>query len=197
MTDRTPGDQHGSNAEPAIPASEPVVEPTANPDEPLRATDPLLIDQVTLPEVGIVCQRHAVFVDEGETLPSAGEQAFSLCGIPLTIGPPPAEMLPGVPAEVVDCADCQAIIWDEPAIEPVGSDFRLFVRRRGTIDVHIVEDSGLSATTMTARCGALFRLGEDLEQLAPGCGAPCNRCLLASLSGPATLPEHLAVSGEF
>ncbi|ASO18411.1 hypothetical protein FHR81_002815 [Actinoalloteichus hoggarensis] len=146
------------------------------------ADEPRLIEQVAPPTVGLVCQRHAIFVDIGETVPIAGEDALALCGVPVTIGPAPEEMLPGVPAEVVDCADCQAIVWDEPSPRPAHARPRLYIRRVGTVPVHIVDVEGLTATTMTSLCRTVFHLGDQLEQLAPGAGAPCTRCLLASLS---------------
>ncbi|APU13548.1 MULTISPECIES: hypothetical protein [Actinoalloteichus] len=147
---------------------------------PARATEPMLIEQITLPTVGLICQRHAVFVNAGEPVPAEGARALALCGVPLTLGPAPQEMLPGVPAEVVDCADCQAIIWNKPDARPVDVRQRLCIRRVGTVDVHLVDAAGLTAVTMTALCGAVFHLGDALEQLAPGAGAPCTRCLLAS-----------------
>ncbi|APU12868.1 MULTISPECIES: hypothetical protein [Actinoalloteichus] len=151
------------------------------------ADEPRLIEQVTLPTVGLVCQRHAIFVNTGETLPAEGEAALALCGVRVTLGPAPEEMLPGVPAEVVDCADCQGIIWDEPDPRPAHARPRLYIRRVGTVPVHIVDVEGLTATTMTSLCRTVFHLGEALEQLAPGAGAPCTGCLLASLSRPALL----------
>ncbi|AOS61554.1 hypothetical protein [Actinoalloteichus hymeniacidonis] len=151
------------------------------------AGEPLLIDQVAAPEAGLILQRHKVFVDAGELLPIDGDRAIALCGAGVLFGPPPAEVEPGIPStHVEDCHDCRAIHLGE--VDPPASDdaVRWFVRRSGEVQVHIVPADGVTATRLVALCGTTFRLGDGLERLVPGDGAPCVACLIGSLSVPAT-----------
>ncbi|WP_157434017.1 MULTISPECIES: hypothetical protein [Actinoalloteichus] len=155
---------------------------------------PMLRSQDALPVVGLILDRHLVFLDVGDSVPLDGDVAETLCRARVTIGPAPAEVLPGIPAtHVADCADCQAVADAgcradlEPATASVGAEsvVRAFVRRVGAVAVHIVElDSAQDAPeVLVALCGQVFPAGEPLDRLSLGDGAPCFRCLLRSLPG--------------
>ncbi|ASO18331.1 hypothetical protein FHR81_002734 [Actinoalloteichus hoggarensis] len=147
------------------------------------ASEPMLVDQISAPAVGLILQRHKVFVDQGEALLVDGERAVALCGAWVTVGASPAEVEPGVPAtHVEDCPDCRAIHLGEADLPMPGDPIRWFVRRVGTPVVHVVTDDGITATRLVAQCGRSFRLGEPLERLAAGDGVPCTACLLAAPS---------------
>ncbi|AOS65616.1 hypothetical protein [Actinoalloteichus hymeniacidonis] len=159
------------------------------------AVEPLLIDQDTLPAAGLILDRHRVPVLCGEPIPIDGDRAPTLCGLPVTIGPRPAEVLPGIPAtHVADCVDCIAIIEgrDIDRTDDPDTVVRLFLRRTGTMPVHIVELTVVELdrelpTALTAGCGQRFRAGDSHDRLDPGDGAPCIRCLLNTVR--TTRPE--------
>ncbi|APU12782.1 hypothetical protein [Actinoalloteichus fjordicus] len=154
------------------------------------AAEPVLVDQIAVPSAGLFLQQHKVFVDEGETLPVDGDRAVALCGAWVLIGPPPAEVEPGVPGtHVEDCPGCRAIHLGEADIPAPDDAIRWFVRRVGTLPVHVIVGDGITATQLIARCGRAFRLGEPLERLAGGDGVPCTACLLASLPDPPVAPS--------
>ncbi|APU18754.1 hypothetical protein UA75_03605 [Actinoalloteichus sp. GBA129-24] len=154
------------------------------------AAEPMLVDQITAPDAGLFLQQHKVFVDEGEALPVDGDRAVALCGTWVLIGPPPAEVEPGVPGtHVEDCPDCRAIQLGEADIPTADNPVHWFIRRVGTRTVHVISDDGITATRLIARCGTAFRLGEPLARLAEGDGVPCTACLLAAPPGREQLDE--------
>ncbi|AOS65518.1 hypothetical protein [Actinoalloteichus hymeniacidonis] len=148
------------------------------------AEEPMLIEQDVCPMVGLILDRHLVFVDTGQPVPTSGDRVTALCGTPVTIGPRPAEVLPGIPAtHAADCPDCRVVLEGRPPeIDTVDEVIRLFLRRTSATPVHIVE---IEATTtpspmLIARCGEVF--DGTADQVTAGDGMPCTLCLLLSLS---------------
>ncbi|AOS61038.1 hypothetical protein [Actinoalloteichus hymeniacidonis] len=159
------------------------------------ADEPLLMEQAALPAAGIFLDRHQVFVNTGEPIPIDGDRVTALCGTSLLIGPPPTEVLPGIPAmRFADCADCTAVLWAPP--KEVGGEeaLRIFLRLPGTMPVHIVEIGAATPAPMplVSLCGAVFGVGQPVDRVDAGDGTPCTLCLLRSLSDRA----HIEVAGE-
>ncbi|AOS65878.1 hypothetical protein [Actinoalloteichus hymeniacidonis] len=72
---------------------------------------PVLVEQDTLPAAGLILDRHLALSDDGP--PPTGMMLIALCGVPVVIGPPPAEVLPGVPAAfTADCLGCQDVLGE-------------------------------------------------------------------------------------
>ncbi|APU16071.1 MULTISPECIES: MarR family winged helix-turn-helix transcriptional regulator [Actinoalloteichus] len=155
------------------------------------AAEPMLVEQDVLPAAGLFLDRHQVPVPAGDPMPVDGEQVAALCGALVVIGPPPAEVLLGIPAtHTADCLDCRAVIigvdtapMTEDDAEPVA---RAYVRRPGTVPVHVIElgPAAEPPAALIARCGQVFHVGDPVDHLRPGDGAPCTLCLLRTSSSP-------------
>ncbi|APU17728.1 MULTISPECIES: hypothetical protein [Actinoalloteichus] len=178
-------------------------------------TGPMLIEQDTLPEAGIILDRHLALVDDGP--PEDGAALTALCGVRLTVGPPPAEVLPGVPAAyTADCPFCQdvltATLLDTQAEDldrtpadssAAGESHRsagtapplMAVRLSPGEPVHLCR-LPLAGPTLTASCGAALPR-TMVEIVDPGDGVPCTCCLLTSSGSDALLECHRAEDREF
>ncbi|AOS65273.1 hypothetical protein [Actinoalloteichus hymeniacidonis] len=151
------------------------------------ATESLLVEQLARPVAGLFLDRHQIAVFTADPIPVDGDQVTALCGAALILGPPPAEVLPGIPAtQVADCADCQAVLWTPPEGVNLGAEQvpRILLRRTGAVPVHIVEIGAATAapTPLVALCGAVFGMEEPVYRVNAGDGVPCTLCLLRSLS---------------
>ncbi|WP_075743101.1 MULTISPECIES: hypothetical protein [Actinoalloteichus] len=153
------------------------------------AEESLLLEQSALPAAGLFLDVHQLPVLAGEPIPVDGDQVAALCGTSVVIGPPPAEVLPGIPAtHTAACADCQAVIddVDTPSVlvedgEPVAP---AYLRRTGTVLVHVIELAAAEVlpAVLIARCGVTFHPGDPVDRVEFGDGVPCTRCLLRSSS---------------
>ncbi|ASO22888.1 hypothetical protein FHR81_005047 [Actinoalloteichus hoggarensis] len=170
-------------------------------------TGPMLIEQDTLPAVGIILDRHLALVDDGP--PEDGAVLTALCGAPLTVGPPPAEVLPGVPAAyTADCPFCQDVLTatlrdgspdapecpHEAAPEsrragPAAPSLTAVRLARGE-PVHLCRLPP-AGPTLTTSCGASLPR-TMVEIVDPGDGVPCTCCLLTSSGSAALLECHRA-----
>ncbi|ASO21953.1 hypothetical protein FHR81_005584 [Actinoalloteichus hoggarensis] len=152
------------------------------------AVEPLRLRQAWPPVVGIFLDLHTVFIDHGHPIPINGDQAKTICGVMVTLGPltldgdSPTSVVP----YVQDCPYCTAILDnDDTTPTPHTTGWALCLRRRhpdgrpglvhladthrtdGTDGTSGVDTTGGTSrvgrnggTTITTRCGQHLTLGD-------------------------------------